>query len=474
MDIPGIAVYVRKKVIISKAAAFVVMLALPLLGMSGDETIAIPDVEKTELKNGLRVFFIADSLPQTTIVASIKMGKLYEDAETAGQSALLARTLSIAGSKNYPRSSLHETVEAMGGRLSISSSWEQTVISLKVLSRFSEKAVAIVSDLLMHPNFNSDDFKTAQSLVIDDIKRSHDEPASIAFEKARYLIFNGKNYGAVATVDGVRSYILDDITGLWNNHVKAGNVLIGINSTIPLKTFRAMLEPRLGSMTGGEPLSYTVNAGEVRDSVKSKSGRIFLYPKDIPQATIVVGTIAPAVRDEGTYALSVMNYILGGGSFNSRLMNEIRVKRGLAYAVQSIMRFRYKTGVFLSYAQTENRSVGTVLDLMVKNINAMTTGYIRDDELRWAQEAINNSYIFNFDTSMNVLSRYLELEYNDLPRDYYHQYLGKINSVNQQEILHESKRVFDAGLVRVVVGKRELQKVLASYGEVIILPEKEL
>lgn len=440
----------------------------------GGEGIKVPPVATFTLNNGLRFFVIADELPQTTIIASIGLGSLYEDSHNAGQSALLAKTLSIAGSQKYPGKSLYETIESIGGKLSIQSSWEHTLISIKVLSRFSDRAFDIIQDILINPDFNESDFNTARSLVVDEIKRKYDDPATIAFEQARSIIFNGKGYGSVATVEGVSSYNLGDIKSLWQKYVVSGNILMGINSSQGLKEIQEISRHNFSSLTEGPEVEYAVDISEVTGLLKKNADTIFLYPRDIPQATIVIGTAAPTLGYSGAYSLKVMNYILGGGSFNSRLMNEIRVKGGLAYAVQSIMRFRHRTGIFLAFAQTENKTAARVLNIMLDNISKISSARVTKQELEWAKDSISNSYIFNFDTLQNVLNNYLSIEYNDLPGDYYESYLDNISAVTPQSIKDESVKVFSQGLVKVVVGKKELADILSSTGKVVVLSESEV
>jgi zinc protease len=221
------------------------------------------------------------------------------------------------------------------------------------------------------------------------------------------------------------------------------------------------------SSGGGAP--YEADLRKVKDRVKNNGSKIFFYPKDIPQATLIVGTVAPDIGYQGDYALEIMNFILGGGSFNSRLMTEIRVKRGLAYAVQSIVKFRYKTGLFLAFAQVENKTAGEVLGLLYKNIDTISHETISNGEIEWARRAIGNSFIFQFDTPMNILANYMAIAYNNLPADYFTAYIAHINGISNQNILTEARALLDYGLVTVVVGNESVLKDLKKYGEIVII-----
>jgi len=153
-------------------------------------------------------------------------------------------------------------------------------------------------------------------------------------------------------------------------------------------------------------------------------------------------------------------------------MNEIRVKRGMAYSVYSLVRNRRNAGVFISFAQTRNESAPEVLSLMHENIKKMYSEPVTGEELDWAKESVKNSYVFRFNNIDDLLGNFLEIEYNDLDAGYYRDYLANINKVTAGEIAEESGKMFGQGLVTVVVGSRNLEKTLSSMGRVVICEQK--
>jgi zinc protease len=460
-----------------RIVALVFILSLALLWSTGrpasaqfsPDMIKLPPVEKAVLANGIRIFYIKDELPQVTVIASIGFGKLYEKKETAGISEVIAKAISLGGSANYPGGALHEKIDSMGGRLSVASSWEGTVISLKVLERFKEEAFAIVADLVANPAFDQRSLDTARGLVADSIRRKYDDPAEIAFDRVRELIFGGEGYGSMPTPEKVSAYTVEDVKGLWGKYRAGRNIMIGVSSSIDFSEANRLCRERFSAILPGADMAYEADRESILARVKGSRGKIYFYPKDIPQSTVIVGTVAPDVTYGGGYALEMMNYILGGGSFNSRLMNEIRVKRGLAYAVQSIMKLRCKTGVFLAFAQVENRTLGEVLGLLNENIDRISHEKISGAEMEWARKAITSSFVFQFDTPMNVLSNYLYIAYNNLPADYFTGYIARVNGVREQDVLSETGKLFGQGLVTVVVGNESVLPELKKFGEIVIL-----
>ena len=431
--------------------------------------VKMPDIKSVQLKNGVRVFHINDDLPRTVFYVSIGYGRLYEEKNSAGVSELLARTLSIAGTKKYPGNKLYSVLESVGGEISFTPGWENTVVELKILSRHSDLAFDILSDILLNPLFDEKSLDSARELVLEQVKRSRDNPADLAFEKLRDIIFCGSGYGGVPSEKTINSVTSSDLENIWHKYFRGGNISIAASSSVKADVFFKSAEGNFSKINSGDRVYYTVDRDCAEKSLTDSRGKIFLIPMDLDQATIVTGTYAPELSYKGNYALNVMNYILGGGSFNSRLTSEIRVKRGLAYSVFSLVRNRYSTGVFMSFVQTRNENVPLVLSLINENIDEMTKKIVPENELSWARESIINSFIFKFENISSLLSNYLDIDYNNLDKNYYNDYTDNIKSVTAEEILQEAKLLLGSGTITVIAGNKNLANDLKPYGEVIIL-----
>ncbi len=432
-----------------------------------DQNIKLPKVSALALENGVRLFYIRGELPQVTLVALVGFGRLYENQNNAGISDLIARTLSLGGSKKYPSGTLHDLIDSMGGTFSVESSWEHTAISIKVLDRFRSEAFSILSDFIQNPNFEPRYFDTAKALLADSIKRKLENPTEIAFGKAREIIFNGNGYGSFPTPEKISSFSLNQVQDTWHRYCAGKNILIGIHASGDLSETESLARSSFSSIAAGTAVDYSADKGAIAKAIRDASGTVFFYHKEIPQSTIVVGTMAPDIRYAGAYSLEVMNYVLGGGSFNSRLMREIRVNRGLAYSVQSVIKCRNNTGLFMAFAQTENKNAFEVLSLLTKNIERVTHENMQPGELDWAKTSIRNSYIFQFNTPLSILSNYMEIAYNNLPQDYFITYLDQIQSVRALGILEEARGLLQFGTVTVVVGGEEAAGNLAKHWKVV-------
>jgi len=429
----------------------------------------LPAVDIFDLDNNIRIMTIKEELPITEIICSIGFGKMYEDSSNAGLSEIMVKEISLSGTKRYPGNELNEKLEAVGGDISINAGWENITVIIKVLSRNTDLAFDMLGDILKNPVFSEKNIVYSKKLVMQNFRREMDDPANAGFTKAREIIFNGRGYGATLSEKSVDSISVNDLRQTWLTTVKGGNLLIAVSSSGGTDTIRNIAADKLSEVAKGERVYYESDNNYLISELNSKSENIYLLPMDLEQATLITGTIAPDISYRGNYSLFLMNYILGGGSFNSRLMNEIRVKRGLAYSVFSLVRNRFKTGVFMSFVQTRNEEAANVLSLLKENIFRMSEIEVSAEELQWAQESVINSYVFNFAETSDILDNYLQMEFNKLDRGYYRDYLKNINIVTPADIKRESRMLFDRGIITVVVGNRSLVESLKKHGRVIIL-----
>ena len=297
---------------------------------SADVKLSLPQIDKVALPNGGVAFFVKDDIPLFSITASFGYGACYEDADTAGLGSLLAKYLPLAGSRLYPREKLSSAVEAMGGSIAVTSGSERTTVSITVLDRFRRQAMEMLADVIMRPEQSQEALAIAKELAANSIRQNYDKPANAAVLKLRALLFNGRGIGAEQTVAKTNSYSLDDIAGLMKRIFTSGNMALGVRFYGDAEEAKRLAQTAFAAMPIGKALDYGINREETKRHIKSVAGKIFLYHKDIPQSTIITGTIAPAAGDSDAYATEAMNYVLGSGGFGSRLFSEIRTKRGLA------------------------------------------------------------------------------------------------------------------------------------------------
>jgi zinc protease len=452
----------RKKVLL----LFALFLVPSLLFSDGG--LQLPEVTRDTLDNGLRVYHIQDELPRCIVVAKVRFGILHEDRDTAGLADMMAKSLSQGGTEEHPGPELNRYIEAMGGRLSIQASYESITVAVTMLSRYREEAFDLVRQVLLEPALEKEHVDLARSLLLEKIKRRYDRPEAIAFDTLKEVIYDGKGYGAIAGKKTLETMDSDYLRKRWRSMTVGGNIQLAISMKGGAKEGLQMAKSSFSGLRKGEELSYTMDTSKIEERVSKYRDSIILVPRDLPQSTVVQGTLAPPAAHDSYYDLSVMNYLLGGGTFTSRLMQEIRVKRGLAYSVASVLRMRKEGGLFLAYAQTRVASTGKVLDLMNGSVDSMVTSPPEGETLGWAKRALVNRYVFQFETATEVLGNYLEADYYGLGPEYLMEYRERIAGVDRAELVKSTRKLLEPGRVTVVVGPESLKEELSGRAEIVV------
>ncbi|MGB4270580.1 MAG: pitrilysin family protein [Spirochaetota bacterium] len=431
----------------------IIILLFPFL-VAGDTLITLPAIE-TIKSNGVSVFYAQDTLPQCTVYISIGAGSLYENATNAGIGQMAALVLSLGGSKNYPN--INEYIDATGGRYSVSASFETITISMRVHQDEAAKAFTILADIIANPLFEKHLTQTARFMLKQQIQQKQDDPMTIAMEKARQYVFGDSGYGAVMTLDSLDAISVADIEKLWEQYVVKENVRIGVITSLNKDNVMLHVAHLTNALPNGYAIDYTTDIEKAKNNISTK--KIYFIEKDIPQSTIVIATIAPSIKSNNRYALEAGNYILGGGSFNSWLMDEIRVKRGYAYSAGSIVRMRKNTGLFLAYAQTQAATTLSTIEIMENVLAHFAKTGPTQQQLQWAKESLLKSYIFEFNSLRDIVQYYMWLDYNKLPESYIHEYHDGITSVKNNNITMSFESIV-SGYVIVVVGNKDVKQQL--------------
>jgi zinc protease len=184
-----------------------------------------------------------------------------------------------------------------------------------------------------------------------------------------------------------------------------------------------------------------------------KGPETVLINRDIAQANIIIGGIGVERANPDFYALTVMNYILGGGGFGSRLMDEIRIKRGLAYSVSSFFDAKKYQGSFRVVLQTKNLSAKEAISLAQKQTEMIRQEPVSKEALRRAQNYLVGSFPLRFDTQGKLAGFLTQIEYYGLGLDYAEKYPALIKSVSREDVLRVARKYLQPDqAIRVVVG----------------------
>jgi len=409
-----------------------------------------PAFRRRKLANGLTVLIIPDERVPAISLTLMAMGGAATDPPGHAGTATLTAGLLNKGSRHRDAETLAEAVDDLGASYAARTGRDSTTVSLAGLAEDFPSMLGLLAEIALEPIFPADEFHTLRQRRLHGLTRSLDQPAAVAdwvFARGLYPDhpYGPPMAGTAATVAAIRE---TDPAAWHGQRFAPGNCCLAIAGAIPADKALAAVEEKFSAWQQplpGEPAFPQVTA---------TPRRILLVDRpDAPQAQIRWGHQGLARRDPRHDAADMVNDILGGGGFSSRLMQTIRSEKGLTYGIHSGFDARLHSGPFLVSTFTPTASVGEVLT-DIDNL----VGVFRDEgptaaELDAACRRLVGGYPLQFETATQVAGQLLERELYDLPEDDLETYQDRMLSVDVPQAAALARELMDpARALAVVVG----------------------
>jgi predicted Zn-dependent peptidase len=217
------------------------------------------------------------------------------------------------------------------------------------------------------------------------------------------------------------------------------------------------LEKRFGDWPGSQ-----VEISEPEVGQQKEIGKTFFIQKDLSQSTVRFGHLGIRKGDPDAIPLDVLNFIIGGGGFSSRLVNEVRTRGGYAYVVASVFDEPLLQGQFVTLLQTQTKNTLAATELAKEVIKqAIQPGSLLDEEIELAKESKLNDFVFNFETPQAVVQNYAELEFYGMPDNYLETYRDNLTKVTREDLERVGKKYIDPErMTLLILGNSEVQPLL--------------
>jgi len=400
-------------------------------------TFQIPEVNRETLPGGIRLYWKQDrELPLVTITVQIGSGSIAEPAEKTGLGALFAAALRTGGTVDRTPEELDRALERLAADLSVGVDSYRTTLHLSVHAEDLEAGLGLLGELLRRPAFADDRVELARRQVLEGLRRRNDRPGPIAHRAFGVALYHDHPLGRFPTEKTVDAITREDLIDFHRRYFAPTNLWLGISGDFEPERLKELLGKTFDGWQEPETISQ-----EIPPLPPAPGGGVVLVRKDIPQTTIVMGEIGIDKDAPDQYAVRVLNFILGGGGFNSRMMREIRSNRGLAYSVYSHFDIGTRLpGPFFAGAETKASTTVEVAQLMRSLMTDLTREPVTAEELRLAKDSLINSFIFAFEDSHEVVSRAIRLDFFHYPPDYLQNFRDRIAAVTAEDVLDAARR----------------------------------
>ncbi|MBP1753018.1 MAG: zinc-dependent peptidase, family [Geobacteraceae bacterium] len=425
----------------------------------------VPETERIVLKNGMIVYLLEDrELPLVSITAYIGAGSVYEPSSKTGLAGLTGTVIRSGGTAETSPEQLDDELEFMASSVESSIGTDAGIASMNCLKRNLDGTLRLFSQVLMHPAFRSDRVELARKRLLESLRRENDNPKELADRELIKAIYRGSPLGMHPSPESVSLITREDLVEFHRKFYHPGNIIMGVAGDFTRQEMVEKLNRAFGAWKK-EPVSFS----QVKIPETKKKPELYLVKKETSQSVIRMGHLGIDKNNPDIYALRVMNFILGGGGFESKLMSEIRTRQGLAYNVDSDYSIgRRFPGTFTAETETKAESTAKTIGLMQSIIRGMTERPVSEGEITQAKESIINSFIFGFTSSASVAGQKAMLEYYGYPREYLDNFRKNISRVTKDDVLRVAKKYLrPEAMTLVVVGdEKKFDKPLSNFGEV--------
>jgi zinc protease len=437
------------------------IILLPAL-LSPSAALAILPIQHWQTSTGARVYFVQNrDIPMLDLSIDFAAGAGFDRLDKPGVASMTNRILQ-RGAEGMTEDEIAQKTADVGAGISGRFDSDRAGLSMRTLSSRVEReqALDVFTRMLHKPLFPQEAFDREKTRLLGALKESDIQPGTIASVTFNRLMYSAHPYGlrASGTIESVGAITRDDLTAFYQRHYIARGAVIAIMGDVSRDEANAIAE----RITTGLPAAW--GESPVLAAVEARPEQVTrLLPHHASQSHILVGAIGIARSDPDYFPLFVGNYVLGGGGFASRINDEVRQKRGLAYSAGSYFSPLAQKGSFVISLQTRKDQAKEALDVTLKTLRDFIANGPTAHELRDAKANLIGGFPLRIDSNRKIHEYLGVIGFYNLPLTYLDEFTGHVERVTIDDI----KRAFAAKidpekLITVVVGAEDAEKAAAS------------
>lgn len=423
-----------------------------------------PAVERIQLDCGAPLYLLKDPrLPLFSLYGLARAGSAYDPDGKEGLAALTSHVMRSGGTTRVDADELDRQLEFMGADLATGTNEDAGSMHLSCLSRDIGKALPLTLDMLAHPAFRGDKLELRKEQVREAIRRWDDEPSQTVAREYRRLVYGAHPYAhpVIGEPGSMERISREDLHAFHRAQFNPSGMIFGAAGDFDRDTVVALLNSAFGARKGSAPPPPPPVTRREEPSLN-------YIARETEQAHLMLGHLGISRDDPDYIPLMVMNEILGGGAFSSRIMERVRSTEGLAYQAASRFTTRLRQGLFYAVCQTKQKSALDALAYLREEIEQIRSVPVGAEELTRAKDSYLHSFVFNFTSAAQCVEQMVDLEFYGLPRDYLRTYLARVAAVTREDILRVARgHLHPARATILILGNAtEFSKPLESLGKV--------
>ncbi len=412
-------------------------------------------IERIVTPAGIEIWLVRDrNLPMISLEFAFLGGASQDPADKPGVANFVASLLD-EGAGDLDAAAFHERLEERAISLAFGAKRDNLRGSIRTLSENRDQAFELLRLSLTAPRFEGQELERIRAAVLAQLRRRSTNPSDIAADRWFARAFPGHPYGRPiqGTLESAAEIAVDDLRAYVRRMLARSNLKIAAVGDIDAAELAVLVDRTFASLPAR---SDPVPVADVEPRGLGTSETIELK---VPQTVITFGSVGLKRADPDFIPAFVLNHVLGGGGFESRLFREVRERRGLAYSVYSYLAPYEHTGLFLGGVSTRNDRAAETLEIIVAEIKRIATDGPTADELEKTKRFLIGSYPLRFDTSGKITANLLDIQIENLGIDYIDKRNALIEAVTFEDIRRAARRFLaEVKLLVMLVGQPEARK----------------
>ncbi len=404
------------------------------------------DIKEVTSPGGITAWLVEEpSIPFTALEIRFKGGASVDREGKRGAINLMTGTIE-EGAGDLDATQFAAAREALAASYGFNVHDDALTISAQFLTENREEALALLRKALIEPRFDEAAIDRVRAQVLSGIRSSAQDPATIAQETFMLKAFGDHPYGSAVegTIDSVTALTRDDIVTAYKDVLALDRIYVGAVGDITAAELGEVLDTLLGDLPEtGAPLPQDIDV--------ALDGGQTIVPFTTPQSVAVFGHEGLERDDPDFFAAFVMNQVLGAGGFGSRLMEEVREKRGLTYGVYSYLAPKDYAELMLGQVASSNDRIAQAIEVIRAEWAKLATEGVTEQELEDAKKYLTGAYPLRFDGNSTIANILAGMQMDDLPIDYADTRNDKVNAVTQEDVKRVAARLMQPDALHFVV-----------------------
>ncbi len=426
--------------------------------------IKLPNYTRYQLDNGIIVYLAENhELPLIGGTALFRTGDRWEPADKVGLAGLTGEVMRSGGTQHHSADELNQLLEQKAASVEVGIGTTSGSASFSSLKEDLAQVFGLFAEVIREPLFPQEKLDLAKTQTRGGIARRNDSPGNIAGREFGKLIY-GKDSPYVRTVEyaTLNNITREDLEKFYQQYFHPNNMMLGIVGDFDTKAMQALIQQKFGGWKPEPKLQFP----PLPSVTQSQTGVFLVNQPQLTQSYIQMGHLGGLYNNPDYPALSVLNGVLNG--FGGRLFNQVRSRQGLAYTVYGSWSPSYDyPGMFVAGGQTRSETTVPFIRSIFSEIKRIQGEPVTPAELAYAKESVLNSFVFNFQTPTQTLSRLMRYEYYGYPKDFIFRYQRGVEATTAADVQRVARTYLkpDNTATLVVGNAAAIVPPLTSLGE---------